>query len=141
MFSIVDIENVVFSRVATALRASFDGVFVAGEYTETPSKFPAVTLTESSNTVIANRRTAQSIENGAAVLYEVNVYSNKTKGKKSEAKEIMALIDEQMASMGFTRTLLNPIPNVIDATIYRIVARYTAAVLPEGNDTYRVYAN
>lgn len=114
---------------------------MAGEYAETPSKFPAVTITESSNTVITNRRTAQQIENGAAVLYEVNVYSNKTNGKKSEAKEIMAFIDEQMSSIGFTRTFLNPIPNVVDATIYRIVARYTAAVLPEGNDTYRVYAN
>ena len=139
----VDIENVVFATVATALRNEYGqaNIFVAGEYTETPSKFPAVTLTESSNTVITNRRTAQKIENGAAVLYEVNVYSNKTKGKKSEAKEIMALIDEQMSNMGFTRTFLNPIPNVVDATIYRIVARYTAAVLPEGNDTYRVYAN
>lgn len=139
----IDIENTVFATVANALRTEYgaSNIFVSGEYTETPSKFPAVTLTESSNTAIANRRTAQSIENGAAVLYEVNVYSNKTKGKKSEAKEIMALIDEQMASMGFTRTFLNPIPNVIDATIYRIVARYTAAVLPEGNGIYRVYAN
>ena len=139
----VNIEEKVFSTVATALRDEYGtaNIFVAGEYTETPSKFPAVTLTESSNTVITNRRTAQSIENGVAVLYEVNVYSNKTKGKKSEAKEIMALIDEQMSNMGFTRTFLNPIPNVVDATIYRIVARYTAAVLPEGNDTYRVYAN
>jgi len=140
---LVNIEEKVFSTVATALRDEYGtaNIFVAGEYTETPSKFPAVTLTESSNTVITNRRTAQSIENGVAVLYEVNVYSNKTKGKKSEAKEIMALIDEQMSNMGFTRTFLNPIPNVVDATIYRIVARYTAAVLPEGNDTYRVYAN
>jgi len=140
---VVDIENVVFATVATALRNEYGvaNIFVAGEYTETPSKFPAVTLTESSNTVITNRRTAQQIENGAAVLYEVNVYSNKTKGKKSEAKEIMALIDAEMSNMGFTRTFLNPIPNVVDATIYRIVARYTAAVLPEGDNLFRIYTN
>lgn len=137
----IDLETVVFSTVAVAVRAEYSTAFVAGEYTETPSKFPAVTLTESSNTVIANRRTAQAIENGVSVMYECNVYSNKTKGKKAEAKAIMALVDEQMAAMGFTRIFLNPVPNVLDATIYRIVARYTAAVLPEGNDNYRVYAN
>ena len=137
----IDIENIVFSTVADALRTEFTGIFVSGEYTDTPGKFPAVTLTESSNIVIPNRRTAQSIENGANVLYETNIFSNKTKGRKAEAKAIAALLDSEMAKMGFTRTFSNPVPNLNDATIYRIVARYTAAVLPEGNDNYRVYAN
>ena len=139
----IDLESVIFSTVANALRSEFgaSNIFVAGEYTETPSKFPAVTLTESSNIVIPNRRTAQAIENGVNVLFEANIFSNKTKGKKAEAKAIAAKLDEEMAAMGFTRTFLNPVPNLNDATIYRIVARYTAAVLPEGNDNYRVYAN
>lgn len=139
----VNIEEKVFSTVATALRDEYgtSNIFVAGEYTETPSKFPAVTLMENSNIVIQNRRTAQSIENGVAVLYEVNVFSNKTKGKKTEAKEIMAMVDSEMMKMGFTRTFMNPIPNVVDATIYRIVARYTADVIPEGDNEYRVYTN
>lgn len=137
----VDIESKVFSTVSTALRTAYSGIFVSGEYIDAPSSFPAVTLTESSNTVIRNRRTAQRIENGANVMYEVNVFSNKRGGKKSQAREIMATVDEQMASLGFTRTFMNPIPNINDATIFRIVARYEAAVLLEGENEYRVYTN
>ena len=137
----INIEAKVFNDVAEALRSQFPGVFVAGEYTESPSTFPAVTLTESSNVVIRNRRTAQAIENGCSVMYECNVYSNKAGGRKAEARAIMAAADAKMAELGFTRTFLNPIPNINDATIYRIVARYTADVLPEGDNSYRIYAN
>ena len=74
------------------------------------------------------RRTTKSIENHAQVLYEVNVYSNKTSGKKAECKAIIALIDSKMEALGFTRTLMNPVPNEEDATVYRMVARYRAIV-------------
>lgn len=71
---------------------------------------------------------AKQIENHAQVLYEVNVYSNKTSGKKTECKAIIALIDSKMEALGFTRTLMNPVPNEEDATVYRMVARYRAIV-------------
>ena len=61
-------------------------------------------------------------------MYELNVYSNKTAGKKTECKKIAAMVDEEMAAMGFTRTMLNPIPNMDDATIYRMVGRYRVTV-------------
>ena len=70
---------------------------------------------------------AGGVENHAGLMYEVNVYSNKT-GKKSECKSIFKMIDEEFASMGFTRILKEPIPNIEDATIYRMVGRYTAVV-------------
>ncbi|MFA7200685.1 MAG: hypothetical protein WC098_04650 [Bacteroidales bacterium] len=46
---IPDIENTVFSTVATALRDEFDGIFVAGEQVAAPSTFPAVMLVETDN--------------------------------------------------------------------------------------------
>ena len=61
-------------------------------------------------------------------MYEANVYSNKTSGKKSECKEIIALIDAEMLAMGFVRTTLTAVPNEYDSTIYRMVGRYTATV-------------
>ena len=60
-------------------------------------------------------------------MYEVNVYSNKTSGKKSECKEIIAVIDDILLGLGFTRTMKNPV-SMDDATIYRMVTRYTAIV-------------
>ena len=61
-------------------------------------------------------------------MYELNVYSNKAAGKKAECKHIAAVVDAEMAAMGFTRMMLNPIPNMDDATIYRITGRYRAVV-------------
>ena len=76
----IDAENLVFSTVATALRSQFQGIFVSGEYVSAPASFPAVTLVEINNRVLERMRTLR-IENAAIVTYELNVYSNKTRGK------------------------------------------------------------
>lgn len=136
-------ESFVFSHIAGVLRADFQNIFVSGESTNSPSRFPAVTIVEADNSVYERMRTT-TIENAASLMYEVNVYSNRTGYKKSEAKEIMNTIDQQFASLGFTRTMCNPISNLQDATIYRIVARYTGVVVPElagADETLRIYTH
>ena len=123
----INIESDIFDVVAGRLRTSFPGIYVSGEYVDTPAKFPAVTIVETSNTVYQRMRTT-NIENAVTVLYEVNVYTNQVGYKKSQAKSIISVIDEEFSRLGFTRTMMNPIANLSDATIYRIVARYTAVV-------------
>lgn len=123
----IDIENIVFSSIAGVLRAEYPDIFVSGEFTDLPAKFPAVTIVESDNSIVQRMRTT-NIENAVNVMYEVNVYSNKIGYKKSEAKEILSTIDEEFSRLGFARTMCNPVANLQDATIYRIVARYEAAV-------------
>lgn len=132
----IDIENQVFSRIAARLRETFKGIYVTGEYVKTPSSFPAVSLIEMDNVPLRRTQTSDSVENHAELMYEVNVYSNKAAGKKTECKKIAGMVDEEMAAMGFTRTMLNPIPNMDDATIYRILGRYKAVVSTE-NVLYR----
>lgn len=124
----IDIESEIFTLVSTAVRVKYSKIYMTGEYVKSPPSFPCVSLIETDNQVYRNTRDSGSIENHAQVLYEVNVYSNKTSGKKSECKAIIALIDSKMESLGFTRTLLNQVPNESDATIYRMVARYRAIV-------------
>lgn len=124
----IDIENEVFNRVATRVREQFPDIFMVGEYVSSPSSFPAVSLTEMDNAIRETTIDSGSNENHVNVMYEVNVYSNKTTGKKSECKSILALIDEEMTAMGFVRSTLTPVPNEYDSTIYRMVARYRAAV-------------
>lgn len=123
----IDIESIVFNSVATKLRNAFQGITVKGEFQRFPEKFPFVTIEEKSNSVVRSMRTTD-IENMVSVMYEINVYSNKEGSKKSEAKKIMAFADNCMAELGFTRTFMNPIPNLEDATIYRITARYEADI-------------
>ena len=124
----IDIENEVFNRVATRVREQFPDIFMTGEYVNSPASFPAVSLVEMDNSVRETTIDSGSNENHANVMYEVNVYSNKTTGKKSECKSIIALIDAEMTAMGFVRSTLTPVPNEYDSTIYRMVGRYRAAV-------------
>ena len=124
----IDCENEIFSKVAEAVKKVYPSVFMSGEYIRTPSKFPFVSLIEMSNTAYDRTQTSGSLENHASLMYEVNVYSNKKSGKKSECKAIAALIDNELATLGFSRTMLQPIPNMDDATIYRMTGRYTAVV-------------
>ena len=123
----IDIENDVFNAVATVLRTEYSGIQVYGEYVDSPAKFPAVTIVEADNRILQRMRTT-NIENACSVMYEINIYSNKGTGKKAEAKAIATTADTVMESIGFTRTFREQIPNLKDATIYRIVCRYEATV-------------
>lgn len=124
----IDIETDVFDTVAKAVRAKYPKIFITGEYVKVPPKFPCVSLMEMDNQSYQRTEDSGSAENHVSVMYEVNVYSNKSVGKKSECKAIATLIDEQMLALGFARTMLQPIPNLDDATIFRIVGRYSAII-------------
>lgn len=124
----IDIENTVFDSVSTEVRSKCPDIYMVGEYVKTPPKFPCVSLVEVDNQSYQSTEDSGSAENHASVMYEVNIYSNKTKGKKAECRTIAALIDERMLALGFARTMLQPIPNLDDSTIYRIVGRYSAVV-------------
>ena len=132
----IDIESAVFNRVANRVREVFPDIFMTGEYVKSPPSFPAGSLVETDNSTRIETIDSGSNENHANVMYEANVYSNKTTGKKSECKAIMALIDEEMLAMGFSRITLTPVPNEYDSTIYRMVGRYRAAVSAD-NKIYR----
>ena len=131
----IDIENEVFDRVAKRVSEHFPNIFMTGEYVKSPSSFPAASLVEMDNSIRESTVDSGSNENHANVMYEVNVYSNKTTAKKTECKKILALIDTEMVAMGFVRSTLTPIPNEYDSTIYRMVARYRAAVSAD----YKIY--
>ena len=124
----IDYENEIFNTVAKEVRAKYPNIYMVGEYVKTPPKFPFVSLVEMDNQSYQRTEDSGSSENHVSVMYEVNVYSNKTVGKKSECKSIAATIDEQMLALGFARTMLQPIPNLDDATIYRMVGRYSAII-------------
>lgn len=130
----IDIEPDVFAAVAVPLREKYGKdtkgqweIWVSGESTDVPARFPAVTIEERDNYVYTRASTTK-IENAASVMYEVNVYTNRVGYKKQDAQEIMSFIDEILSDLKFTRTMMQPIDNLSDATIYRMVARYEATV-------------
>lgn len=124
----IDIENELFRILATKLRARYSNIFITGDYAIVPPSFPCVSIVEMDNTPYRKTQTQNDMENHVTVMYEVDVFSNKTSGKKSECKAIIALIDEEMLKLGFDRTFLNPLPNQENTTVYRMKGRYVAVV-------------
>lgn len=131
----IDIESSVFTEVKSVLTDKFQDITVESVTTYSPSKFPFVCLEETDNYSYLPTRDSDSNENHAVIVFEANVYSNKTSKKKSECKAIIAAVDEVMIGLGFTRNTKTPI-NLDDATKYRIFARYTA-VVSKTNIIYR----
>ena len=132
----IEFESEIFNAVVMVVREKHPDIYMVGEYVKTPPQFPCVSLVEMDNQTYQRTEDSGSSENHVSVMYEVNIYSNKTVGKKSECKEIAAVIDEQMLALGFARTMLQPIPNLDDATIYRMVGRYSA-IISKNNVIYR----
>ena len=83
----IDVENVIFTRLATAIRSAFSGISVYGEYIETPASFPCVTVVEADNRVLESTRDLSGVEHYAKVMYEINVYTNDANGRKQRQRK------------------------------------------------------
>lgn len=121
----IDFENVFVDAVRTAVTKKFPKATVVSEFVPKPSSFPHVYIRETDNASEALSFRVTGGETNARLSYTVDVFSNKKSGKKSECKAVMAAVDEIMQGYHFQRTFCNPFPNENDASIYRMVARYS----------------
>ena len=133
----IDIENELYTELASILYTEFPGIFVTGEVVVKPPSFPTVSIIEQSNTTLTTTLTQKLEENHAIVMYQIEVFSNKVTGKKSECKAILSVIDKIMQEFNFTRGFSNPVINFADTNIYRIVTRYQA-IAGKDNKMYRI---
>lgn len=137
------IATLIFGTVAPPLREKYKdrGIFVTGEYTDSPAKFPAVSIIEADNSDYTRMRTAQG-EQASKLMYEATVYSNRVGGATLEAYEIMDDIDDYMTGrleyngnrLGFHRTMCSPVYNLQDASIFALKARYEGYNYPVENE-------
>ena len=127
-----DFLNEIFTAVAKKLRSAHDGIFVTGEYTRQPSKFPAVTLDEIENVAALETLDSSRQENYSALSYRLQIFSNKESGKKAEARKIFATADQEMRQLGFRRISYTTTPEIYESTIYSITATYEAIVSANG---------
>ena len=128
----IDVENQIVSAVMDALDGSAE---VQSDLTRKPGRFPCVYVVEADNYVYTRTITGTSNENHANVMYEIHCYTNDETGKKSKCKEVFAKVDDKMLRLGFTRMSRTNVTQE-NATIYRIVGRYTA-VISKNNIIYR----
>lgn len=128
----IDFMNEIFTAVASPVRKAHPGVSMTGEYTRQPSSFPAVTLDETENVVVDRLEDSSNEETYAGVRYRLQVFSNKTSGKKAEARKIFATADGILRRMGFRRVGYTTTPEIYESTIYSITAIYEAIIDASG---------
>lgn len=128
----IDFANEIFNTVAVPVRAKHDGVKVIGEYTRQPSVFPTVTLDETRNVTVAKLEDSSNEETYAGLTYRLQVFSNKTSGKKAEARAIFATADKVMLGLGFRRITYTTTPEIYESTIYSITATYEGVIDANG---------
>lgn len=121
----IDIENMLFTKVKNDLPTT---VKTGTMYASVQSEFPYVTLMVMDNSVYEPFIDSARIENAVEIMVEVNVYSNKTSGKKEECKKLIKTIDDTLSGLNLVRIFCQPTPNLEDATVFRITARYIAIV-------------
>lgn len=128
----IDIEAKVLTAVRGGVAEAHEKCFVSGEYLRSETKLPAVTVIEQSNYVPVRAIDSSALETHAVIMYQVDVYSADLTSKKTEARAIMKTVDGIMSGMGFRRIYLQPTPNMNNATLYRLTARYQGSVTREG---------
>lgn len=119
----IDHEDYIFKVVASKLREEYgvDNIYIIGEeLSNTPSKFPAVSITQADNLINTQYCTLENSENVSIENYKVEVVSNY---EKEECKKIISIVNDVFDSIGYLRTFNQSIKST-DSTIYRRIARF-----------------
>lgn len=129
----IDIENEVYTRCATAIRSAFPQADVSGIFVNEPSTFPHVSIVMRDCSEWQGSRDSSYREKIVDAMFEVNVYSDRKDTPKSEAKAIMETISDVMRSINFTRTVMTPVENLArgntsstnsTGSLFRLFARF-----------------
>jgi hypothetical protein len=121
---VIDKELEVFEYVASNLRKKYKTIYVVGtEITDTPPKFPAVSIVQTNNAIRTEHSTFDSLENVVREDYKAEVFSNLETGKEKQTKEITNDISDLFTEFGYERTFCEPIPNG-DSSVNRRMSRY-----------------
>lgn len=130
----IDYEVDIYDEVVQRVREVFPKgkLEISADTIKKPAKLPYMSIEEINNYTDERSMTADDGDKFAVVTYDVNVYTNDISGKKLHAKRILAVADEAFVSLNFRRVQKDITPNLSDATVYRITARYRAIVGDDG---------
>lgn len=128
--TVPDIESRVYTTAYNNLITEFPTVDMKSTPEFTEPKPLAVRLYEmDSSTVRRGMDLSKSGEHFRDVVYEVQIRSTLTSGKKQQAKSVHNNIHETMIAYGFRETSRR---SFFEDTVYRVVARYRGRVDTSG---------
>lgn len=124
----------IYSRVKDAVNAQYpimtDDHFSVNQL-NIPSVFPFIAMSQINSVPERRMMDSSGREKYTRVLIQLNIYSNQNLGKNMEAEDILAVADEVMYGMNFTRESVAPM-NLDSSTIYRLIARYEGVITDGG---------
>lgn len=126
----IDYENKIFTDIYNAVIASYPNAFISAVEVLNEPTFPAVFVNFEDSAPTPRYVNSSRSEPFRDMVVDVNVYSNLQSGRRTQAKAIMAIIDAEMAAMGFVQSAMNPLDltNSRNKLVTRLFARYTASV-------------
>ena len=122
----IDVSNEIFDAVAKDLRSAYEEIKVVGEHVASPSLFPTVTIDEIQN--VPTHLDSAGRNKYALVTYRVQVFSNLKTGKRRQAREIYARLDDVLQELGLFAVTFTTTPAIYNSEIYCITATYEAVV-------------
>lgn len=126
----LDYSNEIFDTVAKDLRSLYRGIQIKGEYVDTPSKFPTVTIDEISN--VPTHLDSANTNKYAKVIYRCQVFSNAENGKRAEARKIYASLDKKLMELGLFAKTYTTTPSIYNSEVYCITATYEGVIGSDG---------
>ena len=130
----IDVSNEIFDTVVKDLRSAYEEIKVVGEYVSSPTLFPTVTIDEIQN--VPTHLDSATSSKYALVTYRVQVFSNLKTGKRRQAREIYARLDDVLQELGLFAVTFSTTPAIYNSEVYCITATYEA-VLDRNGVIYR----
>lgn len=126
----IDHANEIFHWLSERITSEHSNADVKGEYVETPAKLPCVSVEETENLPVY----LDSATNAkyARIRYRVQIFSNRSGGRRAEARAIYKTVDEWMQEHNLICKSMTTTPTVYHASVYQITATYEAIVDANG---------
>lgn len=100
----MDVESYVYSTVTKAAKAMFPTLTTASWTDVVEPKFPFALVQQTDDFDVRSTLNSTHSNEARHVTFEVNVYSDKARGRKAEAKSISSYIALVFKSLGFVET-------------------------------------
>lgn len=128
-----DIQREIFTKVADTVLTSYPTCRITNSFVYAPAQFPCVAIVMSGDGTTYKMRDSSGADNFRDITLTVDVYSNKTDGKKTEAESIMQIVIDTVFPLNFNMASCKPMSDLNNAQNYRITATFTATVDGSGN--------
>ena len=130
----------VYTYVANAINANEENenCYVTSRRERIPRAMPCVCLYELNRQRTQRYATLANDDNQYESTYEAQIYCDEINGSMLKAYEILGIVESAFKKLGYFETFCQPLDNMADASISRILARFNKQIgegdeIPESN--------